>query len=43
MDEGLTPYWPMIIMKSHSKTNQFGYIKYIGVIQHKELLLYTIN
>lgn len=43
MTEGPTPCWPMIIMKSHGKTNQFGHIEYMGVMRHKEPLLCTVS
>ncbi|EED18993.1 hypothetical protein TSTA_127010 [Talaromyces stipitatus ATCC 10500] len=42
MDEGPTPCWPMILMKLNGKTNQFGQLKYMGVVQHKDPLLCTI-
>jgi hypothetical protein len=43
MNEGPTPCWPMILMKSQGKTNQFGHIEYMGVMRHKEPLLCTIS
>jgi hypothetical protein len=43
MEEGPTPCWPMIMMKHHGKTNQFGRTEYMGVMRHKEPLLCTIG
>uniref|UniRef100_A0A093XJK8 High-osmolarity-induced transcription protein 1 n=1 Tax=Talaromyces marneffei PM1 TaxID=1077442 RepID=A0A093XJK8_TALMA len=43
MEEGPTPCWPMIMIKHHGKTNQFGRTEYMGVMRHQEPLLCTIS
>lgn len=42
-NEGPTPCWPIIIIMNNRKTNQFGWLEYMGVMRHQDPLLCIIS